>query len=130
TDDLKMNVPPLLWAYKAQKRLANIGFDFKSADETLVKVKEEYKEFIHAIEEGNAKHIEHELGDMFFSLINYARHASINPDTALISSVAKFIDRVRFIEENSDGHYGRKMEELTMAEMDALWDLSKKVLKK
>jgi len=130
TDDLKMNVPPLLWAYKAQKRLANIGFDFKTADETLVKVREEYGEFMHAIEQGDAKHVEHELGDMFFALINYARHASINPDTALISSVTKFIDRVRFIEENSDGHYGRKMEELTMAEMDSLWDLAKKNLKK
>lgn len=131
SDDLSMNVPPLLWAYKVQKRLANIGFDFKTPEETLVKVREEFGELMHAIEQGDRAKIEGEMGDMFFALINYARHSSINPESALVATVRKFIDRVRFIEERSEGHFGgRKMEELTMAEMDELWDLAKKEMKK
>lgn len=126
SDDLVMSLPPLLWAYKVQKRLANVGFDFKNAEETIPKVKEEFGELMAAIDSGDRKKVEDELGDMFFALINYSRHAGINPENALISTVTKFIDRVKFIEDNSREHFGRDFKELKMAEMDTLWELSKK----
>ncbi|HOD38987.1 MAG: Nucleoside triphosphate pyrophosphohydrolase [bacterium ADurb.Bin243] len=125
SEDLVMSLPPLLWAYKVQKRLANIGFDFTTYDETLVKVREELEELSHEIKTGAREKIEGELGDMFFALINLSRHLSVNPETALVSSITKFIDRVGFIENNSEKHYGRPFKELTMAEMDRLWELAK-----
>lgn len=126
SEDLVMSLPPLLWAYKVQKRLANAGFDFTTYDETLVKVREEVDELAHEIKAGDRRRIENELGDLFFSLINLSRHLSVNPETALVASITKFIDRVGFIEANCEKHYGRPFKELTMAEMDALWELAKK----
>lgn len=126
SEDLVMSLPPLLWAYKVQKRLANAGFDFTTCDETFVKVREELEELAHEIKTGTRDRIESELGDMFFSLINLSRHLSVNPETALVSSITKFIDRVGFIENNSEKHFGRPFKELTMAEMDKLWELAKK----
>jgi len=125
-DDLLMSLPPMLWAYKVQKKLANIGFDFKNADETLFKVKEEFREMMEAVKSSDKTKIENEMGDLFFSMINLARHLSINPEAALISTISKFIDRVKFIEGNSEKHYGRTFKELSMPEMDNLWELSKK----
>ncbi len=124
-EDLIMSLPPLLWAYKVQKRLANIGFDFTNADQTLNKVREELEELTVEINSGARDKIEKELGDLLFSMINLSRHLSINPETALITSIDKFIKRVKFIELNSRQHYGRSLEELSMAEMDSLWELSK-----
>lgn len=126
SEDLVMSLPPLLWAYKVQKRLANMGFDFTGRDETMVKVREELDELTHEIKCGDRDKIEKELGDTFFSLINLARHLSVNPETALVASITKFIDRVGFIERNCGEHYGRPFKELTMAEMDNLWELAKK----
>lgn len=125
SDDLKMSLPPLLWAYKVQKRLANVGFDFKNASETLVKVKEEFRELMRAVRANDSKGVEEEIGDMFFSIINYARHSGINPESSLIATINKFIDRVRYIENNSTETFGKSFEQLSMKEMDELWDKAK-----
>lgn len=128
TDDLKMHLPPMLWAYKVQKKLANIGFDFSNYNDTIRKVREEIEELESEISSNNKEKIEDEIGDIFFSLINLSRHLSINPETALTKTILKFIDRVKFIEENAQKHFNKEFKELSLTEMDFLWELSKKEL--
>ncbi|MBP8692055.1 MAG: nucleoside triphosphate pyrophosphohydrolase [Sedimentibacter sp.] len=124
TDNLK-NVPkalsPLSRSYKVQKRAAEVGFDWSNAQGALLKVKEELLEFIEAYEDHNIENMEEEFGDLLFALVNFARFEKINPDIALNRTINKFIDRFEYIEKNS----GKDLKEMTLKEMDELWEKSK-----
>lgn len=124
TDNLK-NVPkalsPLSRSYKVQKRAAEVGFDWSDAQGALLKVKEELLEFIEAYEDHNIDNMEEEFGDLLFALVNFARFEKINPDIALNRTINKFIDRFEYIEKNS----GKDLKEMTLKEMDELWEKSK-----
>ncbi|HOW23363.1 MAG TPA: nucleoside triphosphate pyrophosphohydrolase [Sedimentibacter sp.] len=124
TDNLK-NVPkalsPLSRSYKVQKRAAEVGFDWSDAQGALLKVKEELLEFIEAYEDHNIENMEEEFGDLLFALVNFARFEKINPDIALNRTINKFIDRFEYIEKNS----GKDLKEMTLKEMDELWEKSK-----
>ena len=114
--------PSMVKAYRIQDKVKGIGFEFASAEDAWKKVDEELAEF-HAESDPDKK--EQELGDVFFSLINYARLSGINPDSALEKTNIKFISRFQKMEQlalNKD----LKLEDLTLEQMDELWEQAKK----
>ncbi len=128
-------LPSLIKAYRMQEKTANVGFDWESADQVWDKVKEEIAEFeAEAVAaprnekgkptaEARAK-MEAEMGDLFFSLVNAARLYGINPDTALERTNHKFMRRFAHVEDAAKAQ-GRKLTDLTLDEMDALWNEAK-----
>lgn len=129
TDTLKdvPNIPSLMRSFKVQKRASKIGFDWDSVDGALSKVKEEYYEMIESIENiegGGVEKVEEELGDLLFAVVNVARFFKINPEIALNNAINKFVDRFEFM-ENKSKQKGKKIEEMTLEEMNLLWDQAK-----
>ena len=114
--------PSMVKAYRIQDKVKGIGFEFANAEDAWQKVEEELKEF-HA-ETDPAKR-EQELGDVFFSLINYARISGINPDSALERTNSKFIKRFQHMETLAAAE-NMKVADLSLSQMDALWEEAKK----
>lgn len=114
-------LPSLVKAFRIQDKVKGIGFEFADADDAWTKVDEELSEF-HA--ETNTEKKEQELGDIFFSLINYARISGLNPDSALEKTNLKFISRFQKMEDLALAK-NLKIEDLTLAEMDELWEKAK-----
>ncbi len=115
-------LPSMDKAYRIQDKVKGVGFEFGSADDAWVKVEEELQEFKAETEPGRR---EMELGDVFFSLINYARLQGINPDAALERTNQKFIRRFQQMELLA-GAQKTLVADLTIEEMDALWEEAKK----
>jgi len=118
-------LPSLIKAYRIQDKVKGIGFDFANEHDAWKKVEEEFAEFLEATSE---KEKEEELGDVFFSLINYARITNINPDSALEKTNAKFISRFQKMEEIAQNR-DIKLGDLSLQEMDVLWEEAKSVMK-
>ena len=114
--------PSLIKAYRIQDKVKGIGFEFANAEDAWKKVDEELAEF-HAETELDKK--EQELGDVFFSLVNYARISGINPDTALERTNNKFINRFQQM-ENLALEKNLNLADLSLEEMDELWEEAKK----
>jgi XTP/dITP diphosphohydrolase len=114
-------LPPIIKAYRIQDKVKGIGFEFASADEAWEKVREELQEF-HQETDRDKKEIE--LGDVFFSLINYARISGLNADTALEKTNAKFISRFQKMEEIGINK-NFVLADLNLIEMDKLWEEAK-----
>jgi MazG family protein len=114
------SMPSLVKAMRMQDKAAQVGFDWPSKDDVWDKVDEELQEFKEA--EGIEK--EDEFGDLLFSLVNYARWLKINPDDALEKTNKKFKYRFETIEQYAKDN-SKRMEEMTLAEMDKIWDLAK-----
>jgi XTP/dITP diphosphohydrolase len=112
------SLPSMVKAYRIQDKVKGIGFEFHNAEDAWKKVDEELAEF-HAETELDKK--EQELGDVFFSLINYARISEINPDSALERTNLKFISRFQKMESLASER-GLKLEDMSLDEMDVLWD--------
>ncbi len=117
--------PSMVKAYRIQDKVKGIGFEFASTEDAWKKVEEELAEF-HAETDRDKK--EQELGDVFFSLINYARLSGINPDSALERTNIKFISRFQKMEKLALAKY-LKLEELSLEQMDELWEEAKILLK-
>lgn len=117
-------LPSLIKAFRIQEKAHNVGFDWDEASDSWQKVKEEIQEFEAEIAYMNKQDAEAEFGDILFSLVNTARLYKINPDNALEKSNQKFIARFNYIEECAKNQ-GRSLEELTLDEMDSLWDQAK-----
>lgn len=115
-------LPSLVKAYRIQDKVKGIGFEFPDAEEAWKKVDEEIQEF-HAETDLDKK--EQELGDVFFSLINYARITGLNPDTALEKTNNKFITRFQKMEKMALERE-MKLSDMTLEEMDMLWEEAKK----
>jgi tetrapyrrole methylase family protein / MazG family protein len=117
-------LPSLLRAHRLQKRAAGVGFDWERVDDVLKKLDEELKEFKEALGTKNKDMIEDELGDIFFMLVNISRFIGVNPEDAHRKTISKFINRFRYIEMKAAEH-GRKLSDMTLEEMDKLWDEAK-----
>lgn len=115
------SLPPLIKAYRVQEKAANVGFDWDDADGVWNKMKEEMSEFEAEIRSGNKERMQEEFGDMLFSLVNVARKYGIHPDTALELTNKKFIRRFNEIEQRAKAQ-GKNLKEMTLAEMDAIWN--------
>jgi tetrapyrrole methylase family protein/MazG family protein len=119
------SLPSLLRAYKLQHRAAKVGFDWKKVQDVIEKLDEEIKEFKEAIKAKEKENIEDELGDIFFMLVNVARFIDVNPEEALRKTIYKFISRFRYIEMSVE-EQGKSLEDMSLGEMDKLWDEAKR----
>lgn len=118
-------LPALVKAQRIQDKVAGVGFDWEQPEQVWEKVQEELAELNTEIQQGTAKNIEAEFGDVLFSMINYARFLKINPDTALERTNQKFIQRFSYLEAKATAQ-GKSLHDMTLAEMDVLWEEAKK----
>ena len=123
-------LPALVKAYRIQDKVANVGFDWEQREEVWEKVKEEIQEFeseltSERVNELTNERIEDEFGDLLFSLINVARLYKLRPDNALEKTNQKFIRRFEYIERKA-AEQGRSVKDMTLEEMEALWQEAKK----
>jgi len=117
------SMPALVKAYRMQEKTAQVGFDWDNPGDAWGKVEEEIGEFKEAMEQDMPlREKELEFGDILFSMINYARLVGIEPETALERVNQKFKKRFHYIED----HATKPLEEMTLAEMDALWNDAKR----
>lgn len=117
-------LPALVKAFRIQEKAANVGFDWENASQVWDKVREEAAEVENALETGVQTDIEAEFGDLLFAVINAARLNGVNPENALERTNRKFISRFNHIEAAAN-EQGRKLAEMTLDEMDALWNEAK-----
>ena len=128
-------LPPLLKAYRMQDKARGVGFDWEEKSQVWDKVKEELGEYraeLDAMEQASDEEArkaaygraEGELGDYLFAVVNAARLYGLNPDTALERTCAKFRRRFTYLEEHTI-RQGRNLKDMSLAEMDALWDEAK-----
>jgi len=121
-------LPALLRAHRLQEKASRVGFDWKHLNEVLPKLDEEIREFKESLKQEDPSHIEEELGDLFFTLVNVSRFIGVNPDDALHKTISKFIHRFRHIEEAAAAA-GKTLNDMSLEEMDRLWEESKKPAK-
>ncbi|MCL4144037.1 UNVERIFIED_CONTAM: hypothetical protein GTU68_066632 [Idotea baltica] len=112
------SLPALVKAMRIQEKARGVGFDWEEKAQVWEKVEEEMQEFKDEF------NVEKEFGDLLFSLINYARFMDINPEEALERTNKKFIRRFQFLETES-AKDGKKISEMTLAEMDVYWEEAK-----
>ena len=120
------SMPSLIKAYRMQEKAANVGFDWDNKEDVWAKVHEEIDEIQIEMQSGDKAKMEKEFGDLLFSLVNVARHYGINPDNALEMTNAKFRNRFGYVEEHSIKQ-DRNLKDMTLEEMDALWNEAKRV---
>ena len=118
------SLPALVKSMRIQEKARAAGFDWEQPEQVLDKVEEELKELRVEMRAGNKKATLHEFGDLLFSLVNLSRFINVNPDEALERTNLKFISRFRYLEENALKS-GKKLTEMTLAEMDVYWNEAK-----
>lgn len=118
-------LPALVKAYRLQEKTKQVGFEWENSAQVWAKVEEEMQELQEAVQEGDHRK-EEEFGDLLFALVNYARFEGIDPEQALERTNRKFKQRFEYIEK----HAGRPLTELSLSEMDELWNEAKIVGKK
>jgi len=120
-------LPPLVKAYRIQEKVKGVGFDWEKPEQVWDKVMEELGELKHEVEtEGEKEKMEHELGDLMFALVNYARFINVNPEDALERTNKKFIKRFQHLESKAT-EMGRSLKDMTLDEMDVFWEEAKKM---
>lgn len=117
-------LPSLIKAYRIQDKARNVGFDWEEREQVWEKVKEEIKEFQAEVGQMDKDKAEAEFGDVMFSLINAARLYKINPDNALERTNRKFINRFNYLEAHTIKE-GKSLHDMTLEEMDVLWNEAK-----
>ncbi len=120
-------LPSLIKAYRIQDKARHVGFDWEQREDVWKKVREELDELEAELAKDDKKASEQELGDFLFAVINAARLYKLNPDNALEMTNQKFISRFNYIEKCSR-EKGKPMTEMTLEEMDKLWNEAKKNL--
>jgi len=119
------SLPAIVKASRIQEKARAVGFDWDNATQVWDKVNEELREFKTEVDNKSSKErIEDELGDVFFSLINYARFIDVNPEDALEKTNKKFIKRFQYLECET-AKAGKKLEDMTLEEMDEYWNKAK-----
>jgi tetrapyrrole methylase family protein/MazG family protein len=122
--DVPSNLPALMRSYKVQQKAAQVGFDWDDIEDVFGKVDEEIQELRDVYRSKNVERITDELGDALFALVNLSRFLKIQPELALTGTVNKFIRRFEYIEQQS-AKEGKKLEDMSLAEMDVLWNEAK-----
>lgn len=118
------SLPSLIKAYRIQDKARNVGFDWKEKEDVWEKVQEELEELKVELAKGDKENSTQELGDFLFSVINAARLYKLNPDNALEKTNQKFIRRFNYVEDHSL-KLGKKIKDMSLEEMDKLWDEAK-----
>lgn len=123
--DVCSYLPALIRAKKVQKKAAQVGFDWNDISGALDKLSEEIEELKDAISLNKSDSIEEEFGDLLFSCVNVSRFLKIDAEDALQKATNKFISRFEKIEKMA-GNMGKELSDMTLSEMDAIWDMIKK----
>ncbi len=123
-DGIPQHLPALMKAEKVQKKASKVGFDWSDRNNVWNKVAEEISEFKEAVKSNDASKMKKELGDVLFSIVNYARFVHIDPEEALQSTVQKFTARFQYIEEKLK-EAGKDIHQSNLEEMDKLWEEAK-----
>lgn len=118
------SLPSLIKAYRIQDKARNVGFDWKEKEDAWEKVQEELEELKVELAKGDKENSTQELGDFIFSVINAARLYKLNPDNALEKTNQKFIRRFNYVEDHSLKQ-GKNLKDMSLEEMDKLWDEAK-----
>ncbi|MBO0329312.1 nucleoside triphosphate pyrophosphohydrolase [[Muricauda] lutisoli] len=119
-------LPSLVKANRIQDKVAGVGFDWERPEQVFEKLKEELGELQEEVEANNADQMESEFGDVLFSMVNYARFLKINPENALERTNKKFIKRFQYLEQKAK-EAGKRMSDMTLAEMDVYWEEAKQL---
>jgi tetrapyrrole methylase family protein / MazG family protein len=120
-DGVPRELPALLRAYRMQNKAAAVGFDWPEVMPVWSKIQEEIAELQEAVESGVHDHVEEELGDLLFSIVNVSRFLKANPEDALRRTIEKFSRRFKRVEAEFSRR-GQAMEKATLQELDAEWD--------
>jgi tetrapyrrole methylase family protein/MazG family protein len=123
-EDLPKHLPALLKADKVQRKVARVGFDWKHVNDVVAKVEEEVRELKGAMASRSRKQFEEEVGDLLFAVVNLARFENLQAEELLNRSIAKFVNRFQQIEKAVHAS-GRRLEDCTLEELDALWESAK-----
>jgi XTP/dITP diphosphohydrolase len=125
-EGVPVSLPAMVKATRIQEKARGVGFDWDNQEQVWDKVQEELGELKVEVDAGNSAEIEAEFGDLLFSMINYARFLEVNPENALEKTNQKFIKRFQYLEKGAAAS-GRKLQDMTLAEMDAFWNEAKKL---
>lgn len=123
-DGVVLGAPSLQLASKMQSRAAKVGFDWPNVDGPLAKISEEAGEIREALTSGDPEATMAEVGDLLFAVVNVARHLDVDPESALRSAVNKFRSRVESVEKLA-ANKGLTMKEMTLEQLDELWEVVK-----
>ncbi len=121
-----VSLPAMVKANRIQDKVAGVGFDWERPEQVYEKVEEELSELKIEVAKGDADKMESELGDVLFSIINYARFLKINPENALERTNKKFIKRFQYLEAKSK-EINKPLSEMTLSEMDVFWEEAKRL---
>jgi MazG family protein len=119
------SLPAMVKAHRVQDKVRGVGFDWEEREQVWDKIREEFAEFEQEVKAGNSLEMEKEFGDMFFSMVNAARLYGIDPEAALERTNLKFIKRFNYLEEQTMLK-GRSLHDMSLAEMDVIWEEAKK----
>lgn len=122
------SLPALIKCYRIQEKAANVGFDWEKREDVWNKVREEFAEVEAEMKRGDVENEEKEFGDLIFSIVNAARLYGVHPDTALEKTNRKFMSRFNYVESKAT-KAGKHLKDMTLGEMDALWNEAKKLEK-
>ena len=119
------NLPALMRSYKVQQKAAQVGFDWDDIEDAFSKVLEEIDVLKHVFKSKDVERIKDELGDALFSIVNLSRFVKVQPELALTGTINKFIKRFEFIEKEA-AKAGKTLQEMSLAQMDELWNEAKR----
>jgi MazG family protein len=119
------SLPAMVKAMRLQEKAKQVGFEWETKEQVWEKIEEEKVELLEAVNSGNNEHIEEEAGDLFFSVINYVRFLNVDAENALEITNKKFIKRFTKMEETAAKN-GHNLSNMTLKEMDDMWDEIKK----
>lgn len=122
------SLPALVKASRIQDKVAGVGFDWKHPEQVWEKVEEELQELQVEVASNNKEAMENELGDVMFSIVNYARFLKVNPEDALEKTNKKFIKRFQYLEGKAK-ELNKSLSDMTLKEMDVFWEEAKRLPK-
>ena len=125
-DGVPTSIPTMLKSWRIQEKVGGIGFEWADVSGSINKIDEEFRELKSEISSNNKKNIESELGDVFFSLVNFSRYLNVNPIDALEKTNQKFIKRFKKLEQEIVNDK-KKIEELELEELELYWKKVKKL---
>ena len=125
-EGVPVSLPALVKASRIQDKVAGVGFDWEEPRQVFEKLQEELGELQHEIDENNLEKIEEEFGDVFFSMVNYARFLDVNPEDALERTNKKFIRRFQYLEEQASKQK-RNLKDMSLSEMNEIWEKAKRL---
>lgn len=124
-DGIPKSLPIMEKSYKLMKKAASVGFEYKHTDDSLSKIDEELLEVKEAYKEQNKEHLEEEIGDLIMTVLDFARMNKINPVNSLIKVNEKFRRRFNYVEKRAND-MNKNLEDMSLEEMDNLWNECKK----